>query len=319
MLSQSGRLAVPGSGVFIGTEMVRGATFGVSVMTTRGMVVDWGAQAPLVRYIARQQRSQLSILLSGRGYFVSGGRTFTLGPGEAVRSDQRLHDDEGYAGEPARVLVLDWHDDALGPRHVGPARLARLGRRELAALRGHVDRLRSMPDDDWTRDLFLQLGSLGLTRRAPPPEPPPLSPAERTLYRALGRVRSSLSDHPALPELAARLKISERQARRVFRELDEKVGLNAEGWRETVGDLRIATAHQLLSVPSLPLARVAALSGFRSPVALCHAFSERGGLTPGQAARVLRERWDLSRRADEVWLDGAAMASDQPQLRVAAP
>jgi len=308
VLSQSGRLVVPSTDAFMATETVRGPGFGIAVLVIQRMIVDWGAQAPLVRYIARQHRSQLSILLSGRGYFVSGGRTFTLGPGDVVRSDQRLHDDEGYAGEPARVLVLDWEDDALGPRHCGVARLGRLGARDTAILSRYVRGLRAGEHQRWAIDLVAQLSALGVTRGTPRIEPDTaVGPSgEAEIYRALGEVRSSLHHHPSLPELAERLNVSERQARRAFGELDRKMGLNAQGWRETMGDLRIATAHQLLSLPSLPLSQVAALSGFRSAAALCHAFSERGGLTPGRAARALRERWDLRARPGQAWMDGAA-------------
>lgn len=64
-----------------------------------------------------------------------------------------------------------------------------------------------------------------------------------------------------------------------------------EGWRDALADMRMSAAQQLLSIPGMPIHRVAALSGFRSSIALAHAFSSRSPTTPGALARALRERW----------------------------
>lgn len=89
------------------------------------------------------------------------------------------------------------------------------------------------------------------------------------------------------------MQASERHIRRAFERLDHELGTNTNGWREFLGDTRLCVAQQLLSVPGLRLGRVARLSGFRSSVALCHAFSARSPLTPGRLAQRLAERWSL--------------------------
>ena len=296
VLRQAGRLVVPDSDAFVAMASVRDRRFGICSIRTHGIVTDWGLASELVRYIARQRRSQLSILLEGQGYFASGGRTFSLAPGDAVRSDQSLHDDEGYAGSPAHVLILDWEgDEVLGPEHRGAARLAHLAPHDVARLSRRAARMHVTPPREWALGTLSMLRALGLAAPHFSLDAEPPAPLVAKLYGELATVRQRLSEHPALSEVADTLGVSERQARRAFDDLDRELGVGTAGWREYLADTRLSTAQQLLSIPQLPLARVARLSGFRSATALCHAFAERNGRSPGDLSRRLAERWELGR------------------------
>lgn len=59
------------------------------------------------------------------------------------------------------------------------------------------------------------------------------------------------------------------------------------------------------------IGRVATLSGFGSAIALCHAFSEAWGSTPGALQRQLRERWGGRHALDE----GAAVEAAARRAR----
>jgi transcriptional regulator GlxA family with amidase domain len=96
---------------------------------------------------------------------------------------------------------------------------------------------------------------------------------------------------PSMGELADGVGISERHARRAIDSLQREYAMPLDGWRETIADMRLSAAQQLLSIPGMRGSRVATLSGFRSAVALSHAFTRRSAGTPGEMARALGQRW----------------------------
>ncbi len=307
---QRSDIEVPGTGARMRLTSWRVESIGIQLVASRRFITDWGLQTPLVRYITQQTRTQLSVVLAGTGYAELGpGRFVTLRAGDALRQAQSAGGAEGYGGDPLTVLIVEWRGDALGAAHRGPASIASLDRATARALRASVDAMdRVDPKDergayDAARRVLASLAAAGVIDGGPalgalPPFEPDRSPAAR-VYAAIGEVRAGLHRHPSLPELAERASLSERHARRAFDAMDATLGTTSSGWRETIGDLRIGMAQQLLSLPELPLSVVAERAGFRSPVALCHAFAERGGITPRALARALAERWDvrLDRRA----------------------
>lgn len=292
MLVQRSEVRVPGSDAWYRSAALRGHGLAVSLLASSGLVTDWGLLAPLVSYIGRQTRTQLSVLLAGRGYVGRGTSVVTLVPGDAVLLDQRLHDDEGYAGSPCEVLCLEW--DASAPVDglcEGPPRLGRLTTRETERLRALTARVNDVPGDAWTVELLRQLRSAGLPAPVVPSLDPEVLAPTAAVYRGLASARERLHAMPSLDELAGEVGISERHARRALEVLSHEYGMVIEGWRDALGDMRMSAAQQLLSIPGMPVHRVAALSGFRSSIALAHAFSSRGTTTPGGLARALRERW----------------------------
>ncbi|MGE3629258.1 MAG: hypothetical protein AB7P00_05055 [Sandaracinaceae bacterium] len=294
---------------------VRGPRFGIQLLRSNRIVTDWGLQASLVRYIARQTRTQVSIVLEGTGYFeLDGGRFVTLRPGDVVISEQARQGAEGYAGQPSAVLIVDWAEDVLRGAHRGPPSIGALGggsfARVFAACEAAEDihATNTVAADEWGRGMLETLRAAGLIDvstawiRHESLTGAPSAASE--VFAALGDVRASLHEHPSLAQVAERTEISERHLRRAFDAMNEELETGIGGWRDALGDLRIAMSQQLLSVPELPLATVAKRSGFRSAVALCHAFAERGGGTPRMLARAIRERWEL--RSDLRHWDEAA-------------
>jgi AraC-like DNA-binding protein len=293
MLVQHVRMEVPGRPEYSAHVAMRHPELAVWIIESSGLATDWGIQSELVRYIARQRRTQLSVVLAGYGYFVLGGQPRWLAPGDAVELDQSRQELEGYGGSPCQVLVIEWEDESyFGRARRGEPRHSRIAPHDVARLRELCARSLTTPPEAWIAELREQLRVLGMpidrARRLASAVP---TPAAKKLYAALGEVRRDMQAQPSLAELAERISTSERQVRRYFGELHRDFNLNIEGWRDFVSDARLGWAQQLLSIPDLPLARVAQLSGFGSQIALHHALSERGGTTPGQLARRLRERW----------------------------
>lgn len=270
---------------------VRDQGFAASVLWSAGIASDWGLQQRFTSYIARQRRPQLSIVLRGHGYVATRGVVTSLGVGDALLIDQSRQDEEGYAGSPCEVLVFEWDPDiGLGPAHAGDPYVGRLGPRDVARLLALTSRFSELTSLAWMLELVDLLRVLGLGAEVLP-RTPIATPRVEQLYRALGDLRGQLDRHPSLPELGEAVGISERQARRDLDELEAQFAMPIDGFRDALSDMRMSHAQQLLSLESVSLARVAQLTGFRSTIALNHAFTSRCGQTPGEIRELLRRRW----------------------------
>jgi AraC-like DNA-binding protein len=291
VLSQIVEVPLP-RGAVLRQAAVRGAGFAISMLWSRGIATDWGLLAPLTSYIARQRRSQLSLVLEGHGYVATPMGAATLVAGDVVELDQTRHDDEGYGGTPCHVLVIEWEDDdVLGSAFRAAPRISRLTARETRMLREHDDALATTEVEAWIAGLFARLRAIGM-RIGPRPEVRGTdSPQLAALYGALGRARAELGTFPSIQELAERAQLSERHARRGLDSLRDDLAMPIDGWRDALSDIRMSVVQQALSMPGLPLTEVARVSGFRSSIALAHAIKARSGQTPGQLAGALRERW----------------------------
>lgn len=292
MIVQRFRRVVPERDASIQRTVLVGPGFGITVLRVHGLAQDWGAQGEVVSFLTHLHRAQLSILLAGRGYFAMPGGPLLLRPGDAVESDQRLGQAEGYFGTPGLVLMVEWDRDTLfGPGTHGAARHSRLSEPELARLRALATRIDRTLPSVWLVELCAELRAAGLAVER---EVGPLvvsAPRAASLYGAMGDALERLHDFPSLGEIASSLQVGERQVRRDFEQLTRELGQPYEGWRDFLSDARLGWVTQLLSIPGLTQARVAELAGFRSPVALAHAFSLRGACTPGELASTLRGRW----------------------------
>ncbi len=292
MLVQWFRRDVRGRDASIRRAALLHPSFGIAVLKVHGLAQDWGAQLEVVSFMSRMRRTQLSILLEGRGYFALPQGPLMLRPGDVIESDQRLGEAEGYSGTPALVLFVEWDEDTLfGPSRRGAAQHSRLSREDVGKLRDIVSRLARTPPEVWVVELCARLRAcgLGVAREIEPPAI--VAPRVAPVFEAMGEALTRLDDFPSLGEVARSLNVGERQARRRFQELVRDFAQPYDGWRDFLSDARLGWVTQLLSVPGLTLSRVAELSGFRSPVALAHAFSLRGARPPGQMARELAARW----------------------------
>jgi len=75
MLVQSLRREVSEHDAWFQRTMLRHERFSIAVLSSSGIANDYGLLMHAVTYLARFGRSQLVILLAGRGYFASEGRT----------------------------------------------------------------------------------------------------------------------------------------------------------------------------------------------------------------------------------------------------
>ncbi len=123
--------------------------------------------------------------------------------------------------------------------------------------------------------------------RCRPEQAPGLSGADaaRSLAEAGARLIShavAAGESPALPEIAARLGITERHLRRIFQ---AHLGVSPVDWQTTQ---RLLLAKRLLTDTTLPVSQVAAASGFGSLRRFNAAFAERYRLAPGALRREAR-------------------------------
>jgi AraC-like DNA-binding protein len=289
MLVQSFLREVPEHGAYIARTILRDTRLCVAVVRTQGLVLDRGVIGKAIQFPTRFQRPQLTIVLRGRGYLESRDRgVVTLRPGDVAESHQRDHVAEGYSGSPGEAILVDWE----GSVPVTSPRLSRISPGDVSGLSAHVASLSTLPPVGWIAKLSLRLRALGLEPSIIDPDSlaPPPAPMVR-LYAALGGALSRLDAQPSLPELAEALGSNERQVHRQLAQLARTYGHSFASWRDFLHEMRLDWATQLLSIPEMPLGRVAKLAGYRSTTALHHAYSLRGAETPMTIANRLRERW----------------------------
>jgi AraC-like DNA-binding protein len=282
----------PEHGVFYRRVIYRHPLFCVCVVRSSAIVHDWEIQAELVSFIARLARPQLTILLAGRGYFMTPAGPRLLSSGDLVESDQSLREFEGYGGSPCECILLEWEDDTIfGRARRGPARFSRLGLRDVAVLRSLVARVEELPPAIFVGELARTLAALGQEVVLGADLDPPVPRSTKRIFAAIGEAISRLGERPSLSEVATHVELTERQTNRHFKELSEGYAHPNATWREFIHDARVGAATQFLAVPGIPIGRVAQLSGYGSSIALCHAFALRGAPSPGELARRLAERW----------------------------
>lgn len=292
MLAQTFRRRVPERDAFIERTILRERRFCLAIVRSRLIALDRGVIAHAVKFPQRSQRPQLSIVLGGSGYLDVEDREIELRAGEFAVCDQRLLRGEGYGGPGCEVVILDWAPmcpltSPLDTTH------GRLDARDLSWLREHVASLTCTPRESWLEAFAARLEAMGITEGVSPFEAPreDTSAALVELYGAMGALLSRLETQPTLTDLAALIGTGERQTKRRLVELAHAYGHAFDGFRDFIHETRLDWATQLLSVPDLTLSRVASLAGYRSTVALHHAFSTRGADTPREISQRLAKRW----------------------------
>jgi AraC family transcriptional regulator of adaptative response / methylphosphotriester-DNA alkyltransferase methyltransferase len=94
-----------------------------------------------------------------------------------------------------------------------------------------------------------------------------------------------LRDHGAhvrLDTVARRVATSRRQLQRVFNELSDR------SFRDTLADIRMRHARQLLRETDMPIRHVASAAGCATPAQFSKAFRNYHGTTPGAYRRACR-------------------------------
>lgn len=294
MLVQRFRRDLPGYDAFYERSILRHEKFSIAILRSVGLAIDAGVWQDAVSYLSRFSRTQLTIVVSGRGYYCSGNRMLSLEAGDAVLADQLRREREGYGGTPAEVLVLEWDSDHLfGSGHRGDARFFHLTNAEVARLRERVRSVDTRAPADFVADLCHELRALGFPFPAcilPDDLAETPAPLVET-YRVLGDALSRIHLHPSLDEVGRALAVSERQAHRRLSHLERRYAHHFSSWRAYLLDNRVEWTIQLLSNQRIPLKRVAELAGYRSAIAMNHALSSRGAPSPGALRKLLAQRW----------------------------
>ncbi len=287
MIFETHHRAIPERDAFFRRRSLRHELLRVVIFESSRLATDFQLLAAAVPFMSDHRGTQVTLILEGRGYFASADARFVeLRPGDGVLSDQLRLEPEGYGGAPCLAVVIEWTSDIapawrspstkfhLSPAEIARAKIALAGESAAELVGGLLELLRAhgLP---FQRDVDLGLGSSGSMSRWPAVASP------------LGKAFSRLETSPCLTELAAELGVSERQANRYA----ARCAPHAASFRDLMHDARVEAAIQALSLPRIPLERVAALSGYRSAVALCHAFARSGLPSPAQLSTMLRERW----------------------------
>ncbi len=185
------------------------------------------------------------------------GRRFVLGPGDAIGVDDRASALLRVGPGTTYVSVL-----RRGSALVPSGALAR----ELAAA--------LCAEQLATLHAFAVECGLGF------------EPLPEGVARFLSRCARGYQGRAMEQDLASELGISARHARRVARETFDRRYASAASLRGYLARLRLEVATMALSTGA-PLARCAAVAGFGSSVALCHAFHRAGMDSPAVVARRL--------------------------------
>jgi AraC-like DNA-binding protein len=298
------------SGVELRTPFVR-----FCVQNARNVSTDWGVVERAIPFVHRMSRPALTIVLEGRGRFDEGGRHFETREGQVALMDQRRMGTEAYAGARSRVLAIEWDPRVLGGQRDGAVEIARIDPRALRTLARASATLESAPSDAIAGgaavEIVEQLRAIGLPferleagalHRAGDAD-------EQRLATALGEAMSRLREHPDLEDVSAELGWNHRLVHRRVALMVERYGIPWDGWRAMIRSFRLTTALRLLSAPGATTERVAQLTGFRSPSALCHTFDKAGLPSPGRFVREAR------RDALEGWAPFAADSRPDARAR----
>ena len=299
LLVQAFRREVRDHGAYVERSILRSKSFSIAVFRSSGLALDFGLLTKAVRYMDSFARAQLCLVVEGHGYFTRRGVVHTVSAGDATQSDQSLQELEGYGGSPCELIAVEWDESSsfAMPTRGAPAEFLCISPSQRVRLRSLVASVGSPTPESWISSLFDELIRLGLNGFAKHrceallPAPSVAASSLATAYGALGDALGRLDLYPNLPELAASLGVSDRQANRRLRDLARDYGHPFSGFRELLHEGRLEWAIQLLSIPQIPIRRAAQLAGYRSTAALHHALALSGAPTPAAIQRTHADRW----------------------------
>jgi hypothetical protein len=239
-------------------------------------------------------RSRLLIVLSGQVHAFVDGNTITLSSGEAIAtssiSELRTRSDS------AHTLELDWDPDSVVGRRSSDGH-SRLGRSTLEQAHELSRALADTTPSERqslvrsTKRVLAALSSEGL-----PLDPDGVESAlaashalDQMLFSAVDRALSRLENSPDTLDVVSELDWSRRTLSRRMARMNQRYQVHTSGdWRSQRDFYRLLLGSLLLSHPSATTAGVARSLGYRSPEALCHAFSNAGLPSPGSIREHVR-------------------------------
>lgn len=260
----------------------------VAWLRGRNVTTDYRLLNHAVGFVKRLNRSTATIVLEGGGRFEEGVTQRQLETGTITRSHQGRAGTEAHGGAASSVVLFEWSVfagaqpagsfetvSAVGSRRRTPESLAR-------RLDGEAPEATSIEIADLLRANGLPLGpiAVGDLRER-------VTADEHAVTAAVTKFVSQLDAYPSIEEVSAELGWSSRHVNRRYAQVIARFGYSWESWRDHLHHARIRDALRMLSAGATT-EFVARRTGFRSPVALCHAFAKGGLPSPGVLARAAR-------------------------------
>jgi AraC-like DNA-binding protein len=292
VLAQTQHRVAPGHAAFFERRTFRSSHVRVIALRSSRLVTDFELLERAAPFMTHCRRSQVTLVLEGRAYLLDeSGCERSLAPGDVLFSDQLRGEPESFGGERSSVVIVEWDDDSLAPPWRRPAERARLSASELDLARTALENADGRAIVETLIALLRGLG-VGVARDVRPALRLEAPARVYEIVRLVDASLSALDRHPSLDDVADGLGVTRRQASRWLSEYTREHTPHAAGYRDLLHASQLEAAIQFLSLPDRPpIEHVASMAGYRSPVALCHAFSRRGLPTPRAIAERLATRW----------------------------
>ncbi len=274
----------------------RAPGFRIGWLRGENVATDYGLLHRATPFAQFQSRAAITVILEGSGRFEERSRRAFLETGSLSISDQRNHGTEAFVGPTSSYFVFEWEPRELGVPAPSEFATTRLSARDVARLRELVPGLEGPTPARTTLEIMdvLRANGLPLARIDEGYLADRTTPEERALSAAIAKYLGRLEDFPAIEEVSAELGWSSRHVSRRIAELAKRHAFPWESWRASLHQARILAALRLASVGATT-ELIARKTGFRSPTALCHAFSKAGLPSPGALAKSARrdvlDRW----------------------------
>lgn len=246
------------------------------------------------------RRARLKVVLAGRLEATVGGRAFDLRAGDVLLLPCLA--DVLTRGGDDEVLEIDWDDGSpIALRSVTSIEHGTLDGEALEAA-ASLARATSSPDAVAAVGRVLPHAARALAGAGLPLDPRGAEDALRSavvdeddqrLFRAIDATLESLAEGPAVVEIEARLGWSRRTVSRRARELHARYGIHGiggESWRAVRDFYRVLVGTIFASHPDVTTRALAAVLGYASPDALCHAFANAGVPSPGAVKKFASPR-----------------------------
>jgi hypothetical protein len=278
------RVTSPPLGATIERSLYRHPSVLVRIATLRGVVVEDRLFEPLFPPSVHPGWPVLAVGLDGGGVIRQGGASECAGPGELVWAPgpAPLGARSGAGG--VRALFVQWDPRVFG--RAGDVRLtrARLAPADFLRLRAVADRVLVAGYDAAAASravagLFALLRGLGFLGAEPSPGDllAPIPPEVARAGAAVDSALSNLSAKPMALDVEDVLERSPAQARRILARYGEALRLQgARNWRDLRSIWRLYVGCALMTSKGATTEHVAALLGYGSPAAFCHAFANAG-------------------------------------------
>ncbi|MEZ4370102.1 MAG: hypothetical protein R3B07_04725 [Polyangiaceae bacterium] len=227
---------------------------------------------------ASSRRSRVrTLVLQGVARATARDAVHWLAPGDVLdvpNRDGLVMRLDGTAGYVA--VVIEW-EDACGE---GPIRVGQASRVEVAEAQRLATRLSAGCE---SAERLLQRATALFGIPVVPEEQAPALTPWTGVSQALDHALSGLSHSAGLSDVARRLEVSERHARRLVEQMQRTYGLNTSGsWQDALLRRRVMMAAVALTNPRARVGEVAHSVGYASAASLCRAFEGLGLPSPGR-------------------------------------